>query len=84
MNACKPIFSELAAQFLVSLPKRRQKLLLQRARELAQHPFFESDYAEQDPEGRTIDHLVVEHFVFAYWIDHGSRSVMIVEVEEAR
>ncbi len=43
-----------------------------------------SDYTEQDPDGRTIDHLVTEDFVFAYWLDHATCSVLITEIGDAR
>lgn len=80
----RPVFSDLAAEFLVALPKRRQRQLMQRARELAAHPFLTSDYVEQDPDGRAIEHLVTEDFVFAYWVDHATRSVFITEISDAR
>lgn len=57
---------------------------MHRARELSAHPFFTSDYVEIDADGRAIEHLVTEDFVFAYWVDHAARSVLIVEVSDAR
>ena len=80
----RPVFSDLATEFLIGLPKRRQRKLVQRARELATHPFITSDYVETDPDGRAIEHLVTEDFVFAYWVDHATRSVFIVEIADAR
>ena len=50
---------------------------------LAADPFVVSDYAVKDESGRDIDHLLVDAWVLAYWIDHAVREVRIVEIEEA-
>lgn len=78
----RPNFSAAAAEFIVSLPKRRQRLLMSRAYELARYPFIESDYQVVDSDGRSIEHLLVDG-VFAYWVDHAARLVMITEIEDA-
>lgn len=57
---------------------------MDRAYELARHPFLESDYKLVDVSGQTIEHLLVDDVVFSYWIDHGARLVMITEIEDAR
>ena len=56
---------------------------MDRAYELAQDPFLESDYRLVDASGRTIDHLLVDAVVFSYWIDHPAKLVMIAEIEDA-
>ena len=53
------------------------------ARQLAEHPFIRSDYALADESGRMIEHLLLEDFVFSYWIDHAVRELRIVEIEDA-
>ncbi|HOY80111.1 MAG TPA: hypothetical protein PLN33_20025 [Hyphomonadaceae bacterium] len=79
----RPNFSAAAAEFIISLPKRRQGLLMSRAYELARYPFIESDYQVVDSDGRSIEHLLVDGTVFAYWVDHAARLVMITEIEDA-
>lgn len=73
-GAYRSVFAEGAADFLVQLPKRRQ---------LAEHPFLHSDYRLQDESGREIEHLLIEDFVFAYWLDHAVREVRITDIEDA-
>jgi hypothetical protein len=79
----RPSFSDLAAEFILSLPKRRQRRVMDRAYELARYPFLECDYRLADTDGRIIDHLLVDGVVFSYWVDHSLRLVMIVEIEDA-
>ena len=79
-----PSFSDLAAEFILSLPERRQRAVMDRAYELARYPFLESDYRLLDTDGRTIDHLLVDGIVFSFWVDHGVRLVMITEIEDAQ
>jgi len=50
---------------------------------LARYPFIESDYSIVDEEGHVVDHLLVDGFVFSYWIDHAVRIVMITEIDDA-
>ena len=60
----RPVFSEGAADFLVQLPKRRQREIIALARQLAEHPFVRSDYRLPDESGREIEHLLIEGYVF--------------------
>ena len=80
----RPSFSDLAAEFILSVPKRRQRKIMQRAYELARYPFLESDYQLVESDGRTVEHLLIEGVVFSDWVDHGARLVMITEIEDAR
>lgn len=57
---------------------------MDRAYELAEYPFLESDYRLVEQDGRIVDHLLVDGVVFSYWVDHASKLVMIVEIEDAR
>jgi hypothetical protein len=50
---------------------------------LAKHPFVRSDYRLQDEAGREIEHLTIEDFVFAYWLDPAMRDVRITDIEDA-
>ena len=56
---------------------------MDRAYELARDPFLECDYRLVDPDGRTIEHLLVEGVVFSYWVDHSVKLVMIIEIDDA-
>lgn len=80
----RPSFSDLAAEFILSLPKRRQRVLMDRAYELARQPFLESDYRLIDVDGRPIEHMLIDGFVFSYWLDHSLKLVMITEIEDVQ
>jgi hypothetical protein len=79
----RPIFSAMAAEFILALPKRRQRAAMSRAYELSRYPFLESDFRLPDHEGRPIDHLLVDGLVISYWVDHATKLVMITEIEDA-
>ena len=81
--AYRPVFSAGAADFLVQLPKRRQREIITLARKLAEHPFVRSDYRLPDETGREIEHLLIEDYVFAYWLDHGEREVRLTDIDDA-
>ncbi len=53
------------------------------ARQLAAHPLVRSDYRLLDETGREIEHLLIEDYVFAYWLDHGEREVRLTDIEDA-
>ena len=77
------VFDDAAAEFIVQLTKRRQRAAVRLARQLAEHPFVRSDYALTDESGRQIEHLLLDEFVFAYWLDHALREVRITDIEDA-
>ncbi len=79
----RPVFAEGAADFLVQLPKRRRQRVLALARQLATHPHIRCDYALPDESGRQIEHLMIEDYVFAYWLDHAVREVRITDIDDA-
>lgn len=76
------LFSAESAELLLTLPRRRQRALLDRVQELARNPFHVSDYSVTDADGHTIEHLLVDEFVIAYWVDHAARQVLIVEFDD--
>jgi hypothetical protein len=78
-----PTFAEASADFLLQLPKRRQKQVIELAKQLAAHPQIRSDYALPDETGRTIDHLMIEDYVFTYWLDHAEHEVRIIDIDNA-
>lgn len=69
--------------FFVSLPRRRQVRLLDRARELAADPFLVPDLSSTDADGRAISHLLTDGFIFDYWVDHAAKIVAITDVTDA-
>lgn len=42
-----------------------------------------SDYALPDESGRAIEHLMIEDYVFAYWVDDAVREVRIADIDDA-
>ena len=79
----QPVFSERVADFFLQQPKRRQSRIVNLAKQLAKQPFVRSDYTLPDDEGRPLEHLLVEDYVFTYWIDHGAREIRIVDLDDA-
>lgn len=78
-----PCFAAEAAEFLAQLPKPRQRRALRLAQTLAANPFVRSDYAIADESGREQQHLLIEDFVFTYWLDHAARELRITDIEDA-
>jgi hypothetical protein len=76
-------FTDLATEFILSLPKRRQRAVLDQARQLARYPFVASDYRLPDDDGHEIDHLLINGLVFSYWVDHANQTLLITEIEDA-
>ena len=79
----RPVFSDSSVAFFISLPRRRQRKLLDRAQELAADPFLVPDFREADAEGRELSHVLAGGFVFTYWVDHAVRRVMITDIDDA-
>jgi len=77
------VYSDEAISFLMALPKRRQQYIANLGRQLAHNPFVESDYADLDGNGREIHNLLIEDYVFAYWLDHPVAEVRIVDIKNA-
>jgi hypothetical protein len=80
----RPSFSDLAAEFILALPKRRQRAVMDRAYELARYRYLKSDYRLVDTDNRTIEHLLVDGVVFSYWVDYSLKLVMITEIDDAQ
>lgn len=72
--------SSHAAAFIISLSKRQQRMVLNLADQIARQPFQIGDYQARDATGRNIDNLLLEGYLFTYWVDHASREVRITEV----
>ena len=74
----RPIFSVSA-----TLPRRRQRKLLDRIQELAGDPFLVPDFRRHYEDDREISHILIDDFLFSFWTDHATKVVMIVEIEDA-
>ena len=72
--------SSQAATFLVGLPRRQQRKVLDLADQIALHPFQISDYQTADAAGHEVDNLLLDDFLFTYWVDHAVKEVRITEI----
>lgn len=72
--------SREAVAFVVAVPRRKQRLLLDLADQIARHPFQIGDYRTTDSEGRAVENLLLEGYLFSFWVDHASREVRISEI----
>ena len=75
------VFAAAAVEFFVGLSKRRQRQLLDRAHELAADPFLVPDFRTADASGREISHLMVDSFIFDYWVDHAVKQVIVTDID---
>ncbi len=73
-------FSNSAAAFLVGLPRRKQRLVLDAAEQLARNPFRLGDYSLDDGAGRMVENLMIGEFLFSFWVDHAAQEVRITEI----
>jgi hypothetical protein len=72
--------SSQAAAFIVGLPRRQQQKLLDFADQLANQPFQVGDYRLKDATGRDVETLLMDEFLFTYWVDHSAKEVRITEI----
>jgi hypothetical protein len=69
-----------AVAFLFSLPRRKQRKVLDIADRLAAYPLKGGDYRSKDAVGHMIESVLMDEFLFAYWVDHSAREVRITEI----
>jgi hypothetical protein len=69
-----------AAEMVAGLPRRKQRRVLDLADQLAIQPFEIGDYRSEDAVGHTVENLLIDGFLFTYWIDHAVREVRITEI----
>ena len=81
-SAYRCVFAEDVADFIVAQPKRKQRRILVLTKALAKRPQSVSDYSVRDTSGRDIENILLERWVFSYWIDHAVKEVRIVDVTE--
>ena len=73
-------FSEEAVAFIIGLKKPKQKIVLDCSASIAASPFHICDYRMEDANGRSIENLLLEGFLFSYWVDHAAKEVNILEI----
>ncbi|OHE77932.1 MAG: hypothetical protein A3G75_04650 [Verrucomicrobia bacterium RIFCSPLOWO2_12_FULL_64_8] len=69
-----------AAGFIASLPRRQQQKVLDLVEQIGRHPFQIGDYRMRDASGREVENLLIEGFLFTYWVDHAAKEVRISEI----
>jgi hypothetical protein len=81
-NSYNLTYPETAADFLLSLNRGRLASLLYDLRCLASDPFVRSDYSVADNYGRPVEHILISDFVIAYWVDHATSEIRIVDITD--
>ena len=69
-----------AAGFVVALPRRKQRVVLDLADQIAKQPFQVGDYRTNDAAGHSVENLLLEGYLFSYWVDHATREVRITDI----
>ena len=54
--------------------------MLDLADQIALHPFQIGDYQTADAAGHEVDNLLLDDFLFTYWVDHAVKEVRITEI----
>lgn len=69
-------------ELLEVVPKRgpQQQKILHFIRSLAENPFVEGDFADQDGTSRTRQIKIVGNYAITFWADHPARTVMVVDI----
>jgi hypothetical protein len=69
-----------AVAFVVALPQRKRKVVLDLADQIAKQPFMIGDYPTTDAVGRRVENLLLEGYLFSFWVDHAVWEVRISEI----
>ena len=54
--------------------------MLDLADQIARQPFQIGDYSTADATGRRVENLLLDGFLFSFWVDHAAREVRISEI----
>ena len=73
-------FSSEAVSTILHLPGRKRFKVLDIADRIAAHPIRIGDYPSTDATGRKVQNLMVDEFLFTYWIDDAAKQVRITEI----
>lgn len=77
---CSSHLASEAVAFVVELPRRQQRIVLDFADQIARQPFQIGDYQTTDSAGRTIENLLLGDYLFSFWVDHSSCEVRVSEI----
>ena len=69
-----------AAAYLASLPRRKQRRVLDLADRISRRPFPEPSSAALDADGRSVHNLLLQEYLFSYWVDHASGETRITQI----
>ncbi len=69
-------------ELLEVVPKRGPppQNILRFIQSLAENPFVEGDFADQDKTFRTRQIKIVGNYAITYWADHPAKTVMVVDI----
>jgi hypothetical protein len=69
-------------ELLAVMPKRgaQPQKILRFIQSLAENPFIEGDFTDQDETSRTRQIKIIGDHAITYWADHPAKTVMIVDV----
>jgi hypothetical protein len=81
-HSYEPVLSPKAADFLVSLPRTRQRKLVTLLAQLAADPFHTGDYSLLDDSAREVQFILIGDLLIAYWADHPVKELRIVDIDE--
>jgi hypothetical protein len=73
-------FSDEVVAFTYSLSKVKRRKIIDLADTIATHPFRLSDYQFTDEVGHIIENIMVDEFIFSYWVDHAVKKLRITEI----
>jgi homoserine acetyltransferase len=72
-----------ALHFLLSRKSSERRELLKFFRALANDPYQEGDFREENAEGRSLEVALRGIFLITYWSDHAVRQVRVLRIETA-
>jgi hypothetical protein len=82
LESYEPVLSGKASSYFVTLPKRKQRRLLELLYRLASFPGQLGDYESIDETGRKVQHLEAGPLVISFWADNSVRELRITDIEE--
>jgi hypothetical protein len=78
----EPVLSGKASSYFVTLPKKRQRRLLDLLYRLASFSSQLGDYESIDEAGRKVQHLEAGPLVISFWADDSVRELRITDIED--
>jgi len=69
-------------ELLEVIPRRgtQQQKLFRFMQSLAENPFVEGDFTDQDETLRTRQIKIIGDHAITYWVDHPAKTVMVVDI----